>query len=233
MYEVVLSPYQQKLRIKRQRFFLYVAILTGLLLISTPITVYAQPILKPVDQADRKADFFSFRAQLLAAIIKKDKNLLLAAVNKNIKNSFGGNDGIENFKKSWKIDQVNSPLWETLGTVLALGGTFDHTGSFNAPYTFSAWPDNVDVFENIAIIGDKVNIRATPTLNGKVLANVSYAILPLVNKVGLNKQLVAVKLTNGKTGYVSKALTRSSVDYRAIFEKVDGRWQLVAFIAGD
>ena len=41
--------------------------------------------------------------------------------NKNIKNSFGGNDGIENFKKSWKIDQVNSPLWETLGTVLALG----------------------------------------------------------------------------------------------------------------
>lgn len=233
MYGIVLSPYQQKLRINAQQFFLYAAILASLLLIGVPINVYAQAILKPVDQADRKADFFGFRAQLLTAIIKKDKNSLLAAVNKNIKNSFGGNDGIDNFRKSWKIDQTNSPLWETLGTVLALGGTFDHAGSFNAPYTFSAWPDNVDVFENIAIIGEKVNIRATPTLNGKVLANVSYVILPLVNKVGLNKQWVAVKLTDGKTGYVSKALTRSSVDYRAIFEKVDGRWQMVAFIAGD
>jgi len=34
-------------------------------------------------------------------------------------------------------------------------------------------------------------------------------------------------------GYVRVSETRSPLDYRAVFELVDGKWKLSAFVAGD
>lgn len=128
------------------------------LLLAFPVISQAVSPL-PVDEAAKQPDFFTFRAQLQVAIAKRDKAAVLAVVSKNIQNGFGDDNGINHFKKLWAIDKPNSKLWETLGTLLALGGGFQPDGSFNAPYVSSHWPD-VDGFENIAIVGDKVNIRA-------------------------------------------------------------------------
>jgi hypothetical protein len=196
-----------------------------------PVITQAAPLL-PVDEAAKQPDFFTFRAQLQTAIAKRDKAAVLAVVSKDVQNGFGDDNGINHFKKIWAIDKSNSKLWETLGTVLALGGGFQQDGSFNAPYVSSHWPD-VDGFENIAIVGNKVNVRATPKADGKVLQTLSYEVVPVDATNNGNAQWVAVKLPAGKKGYVARSFARSPVDYRAFFAKVDGRWQMVSLLAGD
>src|SRR5690349_5406737 len=82
-------------------------------------------VLLPVDEATQRPDFFSFRAALQSAIARHDSAALLAVVHTNIKNDFGGSDGIENFRMIWKISEPDSTVWRELGTALALGGRFD------------------------------------------------------------------------------------------------------------
>jgi hypothetical protein len=185
-----------------------------------------------VDEAAKQPDFFTFRAQLQTAIAKRDKAALLAVVSKNVQNGYGDDNGIDNFKKNWAIDKSNSKLWETLGAVLALGGGFQQDGSFNAPYVSSHWPD-ADGFENVAIVGDKVNVRKAPSQSSDVLQTLSYEVVPVDAAKNTNEQWTAIKLPDGKTGYVSRNFARSSVDYRAFFAKVDGRWQMTSLLAGD
>ncbi|WP_298609446.1 hypothetical protein [uncultured Thiothrix sp.] len=63
------------------------------------------------------------------------------------------------------------------------------------------------------------------------MKKLSYEILPI--EFSENEQWVTVKLDNGKKGYVASQYIRSSFDYRAFFEKSNGRWQMTVFIAGD
>ena len=42
-----------------------------------------------------------------------------------------------------------------------------------------------------------------------------------------------MQLDGGKTGYVTSRLARSPIDYRAMFNKIGGRWQMTFFAAGD
>lgn len=199
--------------------------------VTFPVIAQAAPFM-PVDEAAKQPDFFTFRAQLQTAIAKRDKAAVLAVVSKNVQNGYGDDNGIDNFKKNWAIDKSNSKLWETLGAVLALGGGFQQDGSFNAPYVSSHWP-NVDGFENIAIVGDKVNVRKAPSQSSDVLQTLSYEVVPVDEANNKSEQWAAIKLSDGKTGYVSRSFARSAVDYRAFFAKVDGRWQMTSLLAGD
>lgn len=204
-----------------------------LLVLGALSSAVAQTQLRPVDQAVTQPDFFTFRAQLIAAIVRRDVEAVLSVVNTNVKNSFGGNDGIAEFKEMWAIDQPNSRLWEALATVLALGGTFEKDGTFVAPYTFSRWPDGFDSYENVALVGSAVRVRAAPRMGSPALATMSFAILPQVESKESTDQWVSVRLPDGKVGYVGKSFVRSPIDYRAIFEKREGRWQLIVFVSGD
>ena len=210
----------------------FVSSFAGVML-ALPVMLHAAPLL-PVDDAAKQPDFFTFRAQLQIAVAKRDKAAVLAVVSKTIQNGYGDDNGIDNFKKNWAIDKPNSQLWETLGTVLALGGSFNQEGVFAAPYVSSSWPDSAgDGFENTAIVGNKVNVRKAPNQSSEVLQTVSYEIVPLDANDHGNDAWVAIKLPDGKKGYVSRSFARSPVDYRASFEKVDGRWQMTMLLAGD
>src|SRR5687767_1711181 len=113
-------------------------------LLATAVVSSAPVLLLPVDEAARRPDFFSFRAQLQRAIATRDTAALLAAVDPNIKNSFGGTDGIDEFRTMWKIGQPDSEIWEELGTLLSMGGSFFDDHTFVAPYVFSKWPESLD-----------------------------------------------------------------------------------------
>jgi hypothetical protein len=192
--------------------------------------------LLPVDQATLRPDFFSFRARLQTAIARRDLDTLLAIVDPNIKNSFGGDDGIDEFRKGWRPDASDSTLWSELGEVLALGGTFDQPRTtFTAPYVFSRWPGDYDAFEHVAIISADVRVRAAPRTDAPPLTALSFTIVPVAPSdlhVGADV-FTAIRLDGGRVGYVSSAFVRSPIDYRAIFElKADG-WRMVSFLAGD
>jgi hypothetical protein len=44
---------------------------------------------------------------------------------------------------------------------------------------------------------------------------------------------VHVQLGDGRTGYMWHAYVRRPIDYRALFNLIDGRWRMTAFVAGD
>ncbi len=199
----------------------------------------AYAVLLPVDEAARRPEFFTVRAQLQRAVARRDWPAVLAVVHPKIRTSFGPDNGLAAFREQWKAERADSDLWETLGTVLALGGSFDQAGNFMAPYVYSRWPDKLDGFEHVAVIGGRVRVRAAPRADADVLASLSYAILR--RQPGADRQIApemadhwtAVALAGGRTGFIASQYVRSPVDYRAIFAEEGGRWRLMAFVAGD
>jgi len=190
----------------------------------------------PVDEAASRPDFFTFRAHLQAAIAQRDAAALLGAVHPDIKISFGGDDGIEAFKQFWRIQESDSRLWRELAMVLSMGGSFNGTDTFTAPYVFSRWPPDTDAFENVAVIGANVRIRTAPRIDAPTLTSVSFSILHLdaeaLRSDRTNSEWTAV-VVNGRKGYIATRFIRSPIDYRAMFTYAAGRWLLTLFVAGD
>ena len=217
------------------------SLLLAVVLILTASAAQAQVAkLLPTDDAARDAGFFIFRARLQEAVARHDTAAVLDAVDPNIRVGFAGKDGSAAFREKWKLqDGDRSPLWAELGTVLALGGGFRGEGSFAAPYVFSRWPEALDAFEHVAVLGTDVRVRSTPSLDGKILASLSFDVLRL-SQAGRSrltpaqmKEWTAVELAGGRTGYVASRYVRSSAGYRALFNKVNGRWRMTALVAGD
>ncbi len=198
---------------------------------------------KPVDEARRDASFLAFRTKLIEAVKKRDAKYLVGVLDRNIKASFGGDEGIEDFKKMWKINSPNSKLWNELLTALTNGGKFDKAEKntyFSAPYSFNGFPDDLDAFEHQVIFGNNVNLRAQPDLQAKVVAQLSYNVVKVdyQNSVGDKKNdgeyiWLKVETLGGKKGFVNAKFVRSPIAYRAIFEKKGGSWKMTAFVAGD
>ena len=193
----------------------------------------APPELVPVDEASMQPAFFSFRAQLLRNIARRDLPALLEVVDPNIKNSFGGDDGVGKFRELWKLDSGASELWSELGTVLGLGGAFHDDNTFVAPYTFARFPEGLDAFDHLVVIGSDVRLRAAPRAAATVVGASSFGILRVAPSAGDSAEWAGVRLDNGRTAYVASHLVRSPVDYRAIFSRTGGGWRMVTFVAGD
>lgn len=213
-------------------FFLIFGVLTN---------VSAQErFVRPVDEAAKDKSFGAFRAKLIEAVKKKDKKYLLGILDPNIKASFGGDDGIADFKKYWKIDSSKSKLWDELLTVLTNGGMFLDKTTFTAPFSFNAFPEDLDAFEHQIIFGKNVNLRSKPDLSAEVISQLSYNVVKVdyENSVGKggeeqNYSWLKVETLGGKKGFVGAEFVRSPIDYRAIFTKEKGKWKMTAFVAGD
>ena len=190
--------------------------------------------LLPVDEAASRPDFFTFRAQLLTAIARHDAGSLMAVVHPDIKCDFGGGEGKAYFEEHWKPSTSDSRIWVELAAVLALGGTFSADGTFVAPYVFSRWPQSVDAFEHVAVVGEGVRIRTAPRTDAEPARVSNFEILALARpSAPIPEEWTAVTLPAARTGYVAARFVRSPIGYRASFSKLNGRWQMLLFIAGD
>ena len=208
--------------------------LVTLIVVAAVAVASAQaPRLEPVDEGPQKPDFLAFRTELRQTIARRDVPALLRVVHPNIKNSFGGDDGIEAFKRRWRLDRADSKLWRELGAVLALGGTFLRSGSIRSAVRLLEMARDLGRIRNVALIGSNVRVRAAPSTSGRVLATMSYAILRLKGPGSRGQSWTAVVLPDGRRGYVASHLVRSSIDYRAFFARTDGRWLMTMFVAGD
>ncbi len=195
----------------------------------------------PVDEAKNDASFYAFREKLVAAVKKRDAKYILSIVDRDIKNSFGGNDGIEEFKKRWKINGSKSEFWDEFLPVITNGGKFIKEGTnklFFAPYSFNSFPEDLDAFSYSVIFGNNVNLRSKADAVSPVVSSLSYNIVEIVEAVkekeNAEKVLwYEVKTLGGKRGFVKAEFVRSPIDYRAGFEKKNGKWKMTAFIAGD
>ena len=217
------------------------------LLMSLCITaVFAQErYVKPVDEGKLDPSFAAFREKLIAAAERRDSNFLLSILDPKINLSFGGQQGIADFKTMWKIETGNKEFWNEFLIVIKNGGSFvrengKRTNLFYAPYTFNSFPEGLDVFDHLVILGSNVNLRESPDPESRVVARLSYNIVKpevdLLGKGGETGKVAGwrkVKTLIGLTGYVKTEFVRSPIDFRAGFEKNRGVWKMVTFIAGD
>lgn len=197
--------------------------------------------LRPVDEASEDASFLAFRNKLIAAAEKKDSRYILSIVDPKIRNGFGDRNGIAWFKKDWKLDRHDSEFWPKFLRVIKNGGAFGGEGDkrktfFTAPYVYSNWPEDLDAFEYFAIIGTDVNLRKGPGTDSEILGKLSHNLVKIESDLGPDGSVPEwrrVTTLGDQTGYVHRDLVRSSVDYRAGFEKKRGRWVMTFFLAGD
>lgn len=219
---------------------IYIGLLLLFLGVSIDVSAQKERFVRPVDEGKQDKSFSAFRVKLIEAVKKRDKKYLLSVLDPNVKNSFGGDGGIEEFKEMWEIDSSKSKLWYELRVVLSNGGGFQDKNTFAAPYSFVFFPADLDAFEQQVIFGNNVNLRAKPDKSAKVISQLSYNIVKVdyENSVSDGKQeptylWLKVETLGGKKGFVSAEFVRSSIDYRAIFVKEKGKWKISAFVAGD
>lgn len=213
---------------------LRLVLLAGLFLLQASAGLAQVGKLLPTDEAVRDPQLFAFRAQLQAAIARHDIQAVLDVVHPNIKNTFGGDDGIESFKRLWKLPGGESELWDELGTVLALGGSFQNEDNFFAPYVYSEWPERFDAFQHAAVVGTGVRVRSEPGLQGAILTSLTFDIVQVQPRSpDLPRDWTPVKLLDGRKGYIASRYVRSPVDYRASLSRENGSWRLNFFVAGD
>ncbi len=184
-----------------------------------------------LDEGPSDPDFLAFRSSLLDAVASRDAAYILSIVSDRIRNSFGGDGGIDEFERVWQLDAQDSRFWTEFGTVLRLGGAFQGEDGFLAPYTTATWPNNLDGFQHVAVIGTNVNVRSEPSLTAPVVSRMSYQTVRMVMGWPPGEWL-HVRLADG-TGYINVSYVRSPIGYRAFFERTDGRWVMTIFIAGD
>lgn len=218
-----------------------IVLVLGVIAIAALSATAQERFLKPVDEAKLDPGFLAFRTKLIAAAERKDAKHVLSVVDPAIRNGFGDRNGISWFKSDWKLNNKNSEFWSKFLAVIRNGGSFQGEGtkkmnSFTAPYTFSNWPEDLDSFEYFAIFGSDVNARKTPLKDGEVVAKLSYNLVKIDSDLGNDGKVPEyrkVTTLGGIAGYIHRDYVRSSIDYRAGFEKKRGVWKMTFFLAGD
>lgn len=203
-------------------------------LVGLASTAQAPRVLQPVDEAAKVPSFLAFRNSLIAIVKARDAKKLEAVIAPNIKLSFGGDEGLNDFRKMWQPVRPDSKLWPELATILRLGGSFKGLDHFYAPYVYSNFPNDLDAFETGVIIDRNVPLRSKPTLGAPVIARLTYEIVEAETGTAATRGWVKVtRKVKPTTGYVEARSVRSPVDYRAGFERIKGKWMMTLLVAGD
>lgn len=194
--------------------------------------------LKPVDEAARDPSFAKFRSALLDAVRRRDVDAVVAQADQQIRLSFGDDGGEATFRdlltgsEAWQ----GEAYWAELQRVLELGGVFLDARSFCTPYVacvdVPGCPD-CDPYETMFTVGGDAVARTAPDPLAPVAARLSYDVLRIDMDADHGGEWTPVILPDGRRGYVSGPDFRMAIDYRALFEKRDGKWRMTVFIAGD
>lgn len=186
----------------------------------------------PTDQASRDPGFLAFRDSLLRIVARRDTTALFAVMAPQFKSSFGENDDMDGFHRAWRPGDADTELWTVLDDVLRHGGRFLGPDVFYAPYTFLALPDSLDAFDHLIVRDSGVVVRERPDSASTAIALLSFDIVK-AGPYSSDTPWTAIALGDDRIGYVDAGKIRSAVDYRAGFERRDGRWLLVFLLAGD
>ena len=204
-----------------------------------PGLVLAQDLrLEPVDEASRNPGFAAYRAALLEAVHRRDADYVVSQASQDIKLSFGGDYGRENFRLALtgNDEWQGEPYWRELQTVLELGGVFMEDGAFCTPYLACIdvpGCSRCDPYETVYVIRKDAVARTAPKANASVAAKLSWSVLQLDYEAQGTEGWYPVKLPPGRTVYLSTEDSRMAIDYRARIEKTAEGWRITVFIAGD
>jgi hypothetical protein len=185
--------------------------------------------LPPRDECAADAGFAQFRARLLDIVARHDAPGLLALTADDIRFSFGDDGGKGGFIAQWGLNSPDtSGLWPLLAGVLA-SGCAREAEHFASPYIFSRFPEELDPFSS-GVAGPGARLYRTRTQETETTA-IDWEILAQVTME--SDGWANVRLQDGRNGLLPPGAVLSPIGHRALFERRDGDWRLVAFVAGD
>ncbi|MBC7986875.1 MAG: SH3 domain-containing protein [Sphingomonadaceae bacterium] len=188
--------------------------------------------LPPRDECASLPGFAAFRARLDDAVFRRDVEALLALTDPNIALDFGGGAGHAQMREDWRLGEGSqSPIWGELGTMLRLGCAGNADGAA-MPHMFNRFPERYDPFASALTIGIRIALRAGPSFDARVLARLDFETLALTG-TDPEAEWQPVRMDDGRAGFVHRDLLRRPIDYRLIFDRVNGQWRIGALIAGD
>jgi hypothetical protein len=188
--------------------------------------------LPPVDRCAADSSFSRFRADLVDAIARRDRDHVLGILADDVMVDFGGGHGRAAFIEHWALDRPEeSRLWTELGQILRLGCTIEGATA-SAPSLTNQLPADRDAFMTLLAVKPGAALREAPSETSPVIRRLDWDLLTLAPK-GAVEGWFPILLEDGGTGYVRWEHVRSPVDYRAVFSKQDGRWKVTVLVAGD
>jgi hypothetical protein len=195
--------------------------------------------LQPRDEASQDPSFVVFRTKLHAIVQAKDVRGLRSTLAEDILNNFGGGKGIDAFNNAWRPDDPQSAVWPVLAGVLKLGGSFKSRTAFTAPYVSATWPGDLGKFDFVAVTSADAVIRKAPDARSAVVRKLDHDLLEVIQSDLMPQHEAGpdnwdeVKDRKGTRGFILVRDVRSPLDFRATFEKRNGRWVIASFMSGE
>ncbi|UCH73396.1 MAG: SH3 domain-containing protein [Rhodospirillales bacterium] len=228
-----------RLTTETARDLVLAAMASAAVLVLHPQGASAQGVkLAPVDEAARDPSLIAYRKTLLQAVRARNSDAVAELASPDVMLSFGGDAGRESLRRNLEgfENWQGEAYWSELQRVLELGGVFLDDGAFCTPYLacldVPGCPE-CDPYETVFVTGENVAARAEPDLESRIVAQLSYDVLPLDVEAYSGEDWYPVRLATRRRAFVSEADARMAIDYRARFEKIGGRWHMTVFIAGD
>jgi hypothetical protein len=198
----------------------------------------------PRDECGALEGAQTFLNSLRSAVRLRDADALLALAADDIKLGFGGEDGAANLRLA--LVEGDAALWDDLAEVVELGCAANAQGGLTMPWYFDQ-PIEGDPFETMIVTGVDIPVRQAAQTGSPSLATVSWDVVQLAPQEDAGGtvsfggdidgwRLVRLPAEDGVApveGYVRAEDLRSVVDYRLLAASHNGRWQIVALLAGD
>lgn len=213
------------------------SLLAALIGLPVPLLAQERP-LALVDEAQSDGTWTSFRAQLLAAVERRDLETVLSMIQPDVRNGSDAPRGIEEFRVQWHLNGGDTPFWRELAKALELGSawlTIDgRPRELCAPYLLAKWPRDLDPFHTGLISARDAPVRAGPSERAQTIATAAFVLVPVADwevndsDAALARKWVKVRF-RGRDGYLAEEHMRSPIEHAACFAKTDAGWRLTVF----
>jgi hypothetical protein len=209
------------------------------------MAVYSGPLhsqegrMEPHDEALTDASWAAFRARLLTAVEKRDRQFVLSVLDPGIRNGAAAPRGIAEFRKQWELDSNSGVFWSLLPSALSVGSAYlerrNRPRELCAPYLLGKWPVSVDPSVYGAISARDTMVKAGPSWDTDTLTRLSYEIVRVTDwevpdlDPGFKQNWVRIRLLKEGTGFVPEEQIRSPIEHSACFIRTARGWRMTVF----
>jgi len=192
----------------------------------------APRVIPPIDECSADKSFAAFLGRFDAAIASRNGQALLQLVAPKVMVGFGGDDGIQAFKREWKLAAgAKSPIWSELKAMRALGCARE-SSMMVMPRLAMRLPEAESFPGPVAPVRAPVALRSKPAASAPVRRQLNWDVLYAAAEEKPGDWL-KVRTAAGLEGFVRAADVRNGMELRIYFERVGGRWLITSLVAGD
>ena len=175
-------------------------------------------------------------SRLRGIVAKRSYRALEALMQPTFRVEFDVGKGPAAFRRHWRSQSPDSPVWEILERLLALPGHSYSDTLYAMPYAFARFPFDLDPLRHVVAVKDSVDLLAEPRPDAQRVGSLSRSIValtepmepPVVIPIG---RFVELSHPDAGRCFVASADIYHPAAHRVFFEKRGGRWRWISLAA--